>query len=359
MKNRLFIGKGTSQLLFLAASLNKNKKIDRGNYRDILIFKGVNYELNLKFYKKLISSIWTWHNLLFLDPEDENDYTDQIKKISKEYSQLNEIWVCMPFNRLEEELLCLYPSAKIVQYDDGLGSYVLPNTFFEYLAKPSLLNKHLRLYFKRLFNFFKKCLKLNFDAFPELGYKKKYRLFSNFHQKFNLYKKDIIVDWIYLKEEILRFDLKVKKISKSDKKTCLVLGQYFSLYGYLDRQEELNHYLRLCKFIENQGYYIFWKEHPRNHNPFYNEIKQSIKSFENLSHSDGRDIPIELIASQLNIDLFVSVTSTSLITLNKLFNYKILSSAPLIKDKLVGADRFVAETLLINLNDKELLESME
>ncbi|MFK7833708.1 MAG: polysialyltransferase family glycosyltransferase [Winogradskyella sp.] len=360
MKSRLFIVSGPSQLLFLSAALLKNKELETEDFKDVILFKGKDIDSHKRSINLQIAhKVWNWHNILWLKEINFYNNSSQKKSVKKQFDSVDEIWVCMPYGLEELSLSVLFPSAKIVYFDDGLGSYAIPNTLKGYLKKPSFLKKKFSLYFKRTTQALKDVFKDKTFKMPSFSYYQRYMLFSEFSKNEVLPSKRVIVDWYYLKIQLVKCKVDINThLQLKNKKTCLILGQYFSLFGYINRTQELQHYIKLCKNLESRGYAIIWKEHPKNSKPFYKDLKEEISSIQNLNDYYDDAIPIELIVSNLDVQLYLAATSTSLVILDKVFNYKVCSSAPLLEPYMVGADKFVANLLITKLDEDQLLKHL-
>ena len=130
------------------------------------------------------------------------------------------------------------------------------------------------------------------------------------------------------------------------------------MLGFFDREEELNHYKKLCQYLYSEGYTILWKEHPKNRKPFFNELKATFTQIEDFNNYHSSYWPLEVVVKDFNIDLFIATTSTSIVVLDKVFGYATKSSAPLMIDKLQGADKQVAEILVERLNEEQLINKI-
>ena len=271
----------------------------------------------------------------------------------------DQIWVCMPYGKVELVFTKHFYSTSIVRYDDGLGTYVIPRTLTELLKTPSFLKKQLNLVVAKSGRFVKDFLTLKRFSLPKLAPKKRYGLFASFVGSTAKNSKQVEVEWHYLKAQLEKFNLHDKAIVQPlEEKTCLILGQYFSLLGFFDREEELNHYKKLCQYLYSEGYTILWKEHPKNRKPFFNELKATFTQIEDFNNYHSSYWPLEVVVKDFNIDLFIATTSTSIVVLDKAFGYTTKSSAPLMIDKLQGADKQVAEILVERLNEEQLINKI-
>ena len=355
-KSRIFIVTGPSQLLFLSATLLKDAELNNRVFRDILVFSSVSYPEETKVIcKKIAKIVWQWDNIIWLTDIGYHKLKNKSKLISNIFTvSPAELWLCMPYNKVELEFQKYFYDASIVRYDDGLGTYVIPNTIFERLKTPSLFVKQLMLDLSKLGRSILDIIKLRNFSLPRIKPKIRYGLFVSFVQDSS--KSLINVDWRYLSQQLDKFEIGDSNIEiQKGSKKCLIIGQYFSLLGFLDRQEELNHYIELCNSLFREGFTILWKEHPKNKKPFFNDLQSKFEGIEDFNNYHSSYWPLEIVVKDMNIDLFIATTSTSLINLEKVFGFKTKSSVLLMKDKLVGADKEVAEILLKNLKPEQLI----
>lgn len=358
---RVFLLSGGSQLLFLSAALLKNKELEKDKeFKDILLFTSKDVdEKRISSSNVIAHKVWSWHDVIWFDDLGYHSAANKKNLLKERFQDVTQLWVCMPYGELELDMSTTFSSAKIIYFDDGLGSYVMPNTLKEYFEKPSFLKKKWSLYIKRTANALGDVFKMNGIGLPSLSYHRRYMLFSEYFQNSTLPPRHVIVDWSLLEEQLLKCQIDINpELNLKDQRACLILGQYFSLFGYLDRDEELQHYVKLCENLESKGYEILWKEHPKNTRPFYDDLSKQFGSIRNLNDYYDPSLPVEIIACNLDIDLYVASTSTSLIILNKVFNFNINCSAPVMEKYMVGADKFVANLLIDKLDDNQLLKQL-
>lgn len=361
LKCRLFLVSGPSQLLFLSAALTKDAALDAEAYVDILVFSAVYYPKEKKaICEEIATTVWYWSRIVWL-PEigyfNEGNTSEILSELSD--TKPSQLWFCMPYGKVELVFTKHFYSTSIVRYDDGLGTYVIPKTLSELLKTPSFLKKQLNLVAAKSGRFMKDFLTLKRFSMPKMAPKKRYGLFASFVGSTVKSSKQVEVEWHYLKAQLEKFNLHDKAIvPPSEGNTCLIIGQYFSLLGFFDRKEELNHYKKLCQYLYSEGYKILWKEHPKNRKPFFNELKATFTQIEDFNNYHSSYWPLEVVVKNINIDLFIATTSTSIVVLDKVFGYVTKSSAPLMIDKLQGADKQVAKILVEHLNKEQLINKI-
>ncbi|WP_406684195.1 alpha-2,8-polysialyltransferase family protein [Seonamhaeicola sp. MEBiC1930] len=354
---RLFIVSGSSQILFLSAALLKSQRNYKCVESDVLIIRG---EQISKERKKITETIanktWSWSKIIWLD--DLGFYQNTNKKSfikSLFVKRVKEIWLSMPYAPIELQFSKIFSSARIVLFDDGLGSCAAPNTFSKYINSPSFIKKRFLLYFNKLTNWTRNVLSLKIEPFPSFSYKNKYTLFSKYGGNKNQAVKYTKVDWTDLKKQVSKILIQKNKYIPCNGPICLILGQYFSESGAITREEEVDEYKFICRHLNAEGYHIIWKEHPKNQKPFLQDLEKEFNEIINLNQYYSRYWPIEIIANDLEVHLYVSCTSTSLISLYGIKDANILSTAPRLQHKLSGADRTVANIMSKKLLDSQLL----
>ena len=357
--SRLFVVSGPSQLLFLGAALKNHLRNDRKSYFNLLLLRGDNISsTRKKITVKIAYSILNWEDIIWIDNQeylDNNNRNSFLK--SKIPKDIREIWLCMPFAPIELNLRLLFYYANVYFFDDGLGSCVRPISYLDYIKKPSFIKKSLALSYYKLKFWFSDLINLKINNLPSFGFKKEYLLFSTFIEKNKQNSKIVVVDWQYLKEIVSEITVDRENLLISpEKKKCLIIGQFFSSNDSTKRSDEQKKYTHVCEKMISLGYSVIWKEHPKNPDPFWDELKNDFGSnLYNLDDYYSFHWPIEVILNNFKIDLCVSCTSTSLITINRLFGAEILSFSPRLIPILKGSDREVAILLSKRLHKSELL----
>lgn len=359
MKSRLFIVSGPSQLLFLGAVFSEKSNLKSNDYFDILILRGDNVSDRRKdITEKIAKSILNWNKIIWFDNAEyfsQKNKNSFLKKIIKE--DVREIWLCMPFAPVELNFRRLFYSAKVMFFDDGLGSCVRPISFSDFIKKPSFIKKSAALNFSKYLRWFRAVLVLKVCGLPSKGIEREYLLFSDFLNKNKRNTNSIIIDWQKLKNVVELIKVNSQFLLDFPETTkCLVIGQFFSSNEAINREDELAEYHSICETMIAKGYTVIWKEHPKNPKPFFGNLKEYFGSnLYNLDDYYSFHWPIEVLLNNFEVDLCVSCTSTSLITINKLFGSEILSFSPRFTPKLRGSDREVAVLLTEKLQESELI----
>jgi len=357
--SRLFVISGPAQLLFLGTALYKHSRKALEENNDILILRGDNVSQKRKVItEEIANKILNWGRIIWLDNADyfkQKDKKEFLRKIIPEW--INEIWLCMPYAPVELNLQTIFYSAKVIFFDDGLGSCVRPISILDHVNKPSFIKKNLVFNLSKTMTWLRDSFLMRSKGMLSLGIKKQYLLFSDFLKIKNKKSKNIDMDWVDLNTIVSQFNVKEEKpLLFSNDKTCLVIGQFFSNNDSISRELELKEYLRVCEKMIDEGYDVIWKEHPKNPNPFWNDLKSVFNNkVHNLDDYYSFYWPIEILINTINVNMCISCTSTSLITINRIFGIKIMSFSPRLASKLIGSDREVAILLSETLDKSELL----
>ncbi len=121
----------------------------------------------------------------------------------------------------------------------------------------------------------------------------------------------------------------------------LILGQYCYVWNPFSWEEELAHYLAVCRQLAPLGE-LFWKEHPKNPRPFYDALAVEVPTLQNFETESEAGYPVELTISRGGFTSCVSATSTALFTLPKLTGIRSYTFVDRLIGTLVGADAEVA-----------------
>lgn len=358
--SRIFLVTGPSQLLFLGASINKDANTRTSKAIDTLVFVSKEYLQDQRSICETIArTIWDWDRILWLP---DLGYFEQackrhvISNITDEH--VEQLWLCMPYNKIEVDFQSYFYDSDVVLYDDGLGSYLDPHTLLNYFRHPSILKKQIKLSCAKLCQSLCSLLKETPSSLPKFFVRKRYGLFAPFTGSSP--KTLEIVEWSFLTALIQKIGATMKPVvTPTSAKCCLVAGQYFSLSGGIKRSQELECYIKVCKVLCAQGYLVYWKEHPKNKKPFYDELNAAVHSLYNFDELCSSYWPLEVALRNLDIELFVAATSTSLIILDQVYKISVKSFCPLLIGELRGADLQVANFIIKNFEPHKLWSNHE
>lgn len=101
--------------------------------------------------------------------------------------------------------------------------------------------------------------------------------------------------------------------SVSREKTALLLGQGLHRSLRLARSDELSVYAEACARLTKQGYRVLWKDHPRDHRPFYDELRERFGDAVIETRREAQFWPVETLLDGLALDLCVGATCSTLI----------------------------------------------
>ena len=351
---RLVLVSGPAQILFLSAALLRDERERKNAALDSLVFISPCYSIEQKeICYDIAKSVWEWDNIIWLN---ETDYFDgaYFKCLSSIFEcTFDQIWLAMPFGRVEMEFRKYFFNVPVTLYDDGLASILYWNKW-RVLVHLSILKKIVLLYVYQWLNYLRYFKSSEHKILPKLLPRIRYSLFNGVRAVRRNSQYNISVEWSCLKQQLDKIN--IPNVSgKIQGKTCLILGQYFSSTGVISRNKEIEHYTKLCEHFRSRGYAVFWKEHPKNKLPYFDELIVSLDYVQDLNQYYPSLLPIEIVGKDLGIDVFVSVTSSSLLILNQAFGFRIVSSAPVLVNYLNGADRKIADFLMSWLREDQLI----
>ncbi len=114
---------------------------------------------------------------------------------------------------------------------------------------------------------------------------------------------------------------------------AIMLGQCFCNYGDISRDFELESYVEIARSVQQMGYEVLWKEHPRMRWPCEPDLIERVPGVRSLP--DTGPWPIEVYAERLGIAACAGLTSTSLFSIPLLFNVPSISPAGRFASRLV------------------------
>lgn len=341
---RLFVVGGVSQLYFLVASLESEKeRIGSITTTDYLVLTGVQLTDKRRIITENVArKVWNWTKIIWKEEFEKDLISNQILKNKKilvnireeiGLNSVDELWLCVPFGKTEKIFYYAFPDAKIVYSEEGLGGYIQNNDLKSLLKHPSIFKKKCKIFFNRfvLNHYLNK--KTNFNLWPLKSFEKSYFLFPELLTSKSKSRSCFKIKKTHFFEVLDK--LKTNDISLQEGHKCLILGQCFHKFGMLTWEEEKKLYENTCKQILGQGINVYWKEHPKNNKPFFASF-QLDERLKNLNDFFDFEMPVEIIANDLDFDFFVSATSTSLIIFQEYYSKTSYTIASLFKKYLTG-----------------------
>lgn len=362
---RLIAVVGPWQLISAVSALKQRTQAVAANHIDYLILYEHFSKSKNDFIDNLANSIWKWEAIHWLD--NENDFitsskrnlikTKQAIKNKLQLDYVDEIWACHLNTKKEKILFETYTDSIIFLYEDGLQSYVPYKPFkvnigllsHPFKAKRLLSSLALGKDFHLALDdsIYGRCLyNEHLERLSGL-----YFILSDLLPVSDLYKNKAIkaISSFTIRDTI--HSIKINKsldFSSLEKIDFLILGQYFSKFGYFSRNTEIGIYRTILSKLDKNSN-IYWKEHPGClKNPYFNNVNVNLKikpfDFANM-------VPIEVLVPHIKLGACVSVTSSSLFYLQCLYNiptYTLKDSLKLFKN---GDMSYISQLVSNNIKD--------
>ena len=291
---------------------------------------------------RIAVAVWSWKRIIVLNIDDNDTWRNlldcrrpvQILQSILNLGEPDELWFdCLGGVELDPHRVVYrvaaeaFPTARLVLYEDGLDSYIpLEDYHFSlvrYLSKPRLGLRALRARIRdwraphdvSLGQLLPRHLRRVAASYlwvslllPPPAYQKR-------------------LPWVqlqtrFLKETIERILPIVEGIDlkgfTAKGRRAILLGQCFAAWGQLDREVELDCYIEMTRRLEQMGYDVMWKEHPRRaRDPLLPELARAVPGVQTVP--DLGPWPIELFVGRLGIAACASLTSTTLVSLPLLY----------------------------------------
>ncbi|WP_421656728.1 alpha-2,8-polysialyltransferase family protein [Leptothermofonsia sp. ETS-13] len=376
MRIRFAFVNGIWQLCMVVAAFQQEQKNNPGiAYRDYLILysrKTANLEL-IQFVETISGLSWHWHGTIWVNWTS----TDWNRNVAKEQhssvhqiltafnlthtSQVDEIWLCK-IQFLDERLCAdIFSKATIYLYEDGLHTYA-PTKYLVEFPPVNLLNLRATLInYKHLLQ---KWLSNQLDWQHEGVKRSHIRRIKTFYSVIGkqlpiplvLQNTDLKVVEPSLLQTFFsglyyRLQCQFALESASGKKNALLLGSNLSHLHSFPRQHEVAAFATVIQKLTEQGYIIYWKEHPRNRKPLFDDL-QGMVSSDNLVYLSGEQkIPIEVLVSENKVDLCCSTLSSSLFYLKQIYGIKTVTCVRPLLPYLKGDFLKLSELTLANIEE--------
>lgn len=275
LKKRLIISTGYFSTMTAVAKL-----MEENSCNDYLVIaSAIENDAFKKSNILLAETIWDFEKIFFSKNLNLQEFDNNFDEIYAPYF-LEEI----------QSLVFNNKNAKIIWYDEGLGSYNPVPRDNRYKFYEERIKEVSLLEYNDLF----KCF-----LFPKAKHSKIKK--SNFLSVINKVKNIIKKDFSEYKSD----------------NNILFLAQNFHDYNMLSREETIKLNVNKIKLLLDKGYPVIYKEHFRTKDRIFKDIKNIIKN-ENLKEIDLL-YPVELFAQELNLKAIVSLASSASLTLPYLF----------------------------------------
>jgi alpha-2,8-polysialyltransferase (POLYST) len=340
--NRLVCVLGPWQLVLAVSAMKQAARSRTGSTRDTLVFysppDGPLSQPLREVMIRIAAAIWPWQKVVILDEAIKwwtlHDARATVEAVRARLGEDEpaELWLGHVANDPLKIAAEAYPSARIVLYEDGLHSYLpvqdhhlsVSKCFTEPrgilravkmrirermrpwdLSLSALLPRHRS-------RIAESYLWISLAIAPPDSHR---RLpWTQLHTSF---VKETIQRVIPCTDEI--------EIEPGTARRAVLLGQCFSNYGDISREEERDRYIDLALRVKQMGYEVLWKEHPRMRQPFLPDLVKAVPEVRALP--DLGPWPIEVFVERLGLSACAGLTSTSLFTIPLLFNLPSFSAA--------------------------------
>lgn len=299
-KKRLFIVAGTFTTAIAAALIKQLKLTNDDNY--LVSIAPLLYE-NLDSYTKAEADKLnlfkeTYFFFDFCPPkqnfkdEKSHIFSFDVKKFKYttnniEFDEIYSIYIHGAANHLFNQ----YPNADLYFMEDGTATYLK-------MENASRINKRA-----------KKIYTLNF--------------FDKIKPHVSLYEglKTEQIDKNILKSVFEELAEKTPFSIEQKDKSIIFCAQNISINPKaMTFQDELNLYAKNISKLINDGYFIYFKEHPKTPNLFYSKLKEIINSPNMTSLGEYNVLPVEILLPLLRPFAVVSMFSSALLTAPWIFN---------------------------------------
>ena len=338
---RLIFSVGTWQLLLASAALRQEERQSQGLSEDYLVLYGVGLSGDMKqAMTEGATATWDWKRIVWADdllrsplPAGQDPLlTMQLLRARVGLSRVDEVWVGKLFDTPEKVAVETYSQSPIVLYEDGLYTYI-PHEYTcglhgSFLLRPERLASALLTgaFHKRHLSV---CIHESGACSQHINRLRHLHLFL---------VKCLPIPWDLRRVPVAEIDRETllsvlrdtrgglslgpsgESVDERKGNRVLMLGQCFSRSNLMFWTEELTIYRNAVSRLQELGYTVLWKDHPRADRPFFPALAEVTppESFWKLDTPPAW--PIELFAEELDLKACVSATSTGLFNLRELFN---------------------------------------
>ncbi len=290
----------------------------------------------LEVMKRIAAAVWPWKEIVVADGVDRWQLADSRACIDKVRELVpngspDEIWLDCLWGSPQKLAAEAFPAAKLVLYEDGLQTY-LPHEghhadFVRLLRDPVGFYRAVKLRAREWRN--SGDLSLATMLPRHIGRVSASYLWISLMVRPPIHQKNLRwtqIETSNVKETIARATTAVDDVGlPRGGRRALVLGQCFSNYGDLPWDAELASYVGMARGLQDLGYEVVWKEHPRARTSFFLELSEAAPGVR--SAPDWGPWPAELLVERLGLSACAAITSTSLFSMPLLFGLESFSSA--------------------------------
>ncbi|MBY6198491.1 polysialyltransferase family glycosyltransferase [Vibrio hangzhouensis] len=217
--------------------------------------------------------------------------------------EIQELWIPKINQAPEKFILEAFPEAKIKLYEDGTASYI-KDEILEYPLDIDLKN---RITNNGVAERYIARVDSSSILLPEIYQGIEYKSISQIS-----------------KESLISILERVHVDTNVPNKSLIILGQCLSKYSLITQREENLIYENFIKEKIDDGYTVFWKDHPRNDSEQFDKLAASIDSSAFKKLELPSNLPVEVLLNRLSgKDIEVSsFASSTLLYANHLLGFK-------------------------------------
>jgi hypothetical protein len=325
---RVCYASGSWQLITLCASLRAHhaRVPEAVGVQTTIVFSGTGNSPALRRTLERLAElfghseriVWIDDLLAELPDFDDAQFEERIGQVRERIGvpHPGEVWVAYPWTGVDRFLLECYLDARVVLFEDGLFTYTRPwgdsdplkdrlRETLRYMMRRAAADPHARTNAfsseVRLLGRRKRVLDASYLLLGgALGIPAEHRTVAH------------IVDPAVLREVLALVPVDLALPPQGERPRALVLGANFSAWKLVPREDELRLYTDVVRKLDEAGYEIWWKDHPRVLEPFHPDIRARLPDIPlHLLHTD-HTVPLEAVLLRDPVDLIVAGLSAGL-----------------------------------------------
>ncbi len=362
--NRLVCVMGPWQLVMAVSAMKQASESRGGHTSDTLVLystpDGPLSQPLREVMIRIAAAIWPWRNILILDESIDwwslNGARATIEALRGKLgdAEPEQLWLASVPNDPLKIAAEAYPAAQLVLYEDGLHSY-LPME--DHYLSISRCFTEPRGAFRALKMRVRERLRPEDFSLSTLLPRHRSRIAASYlwiSLAVGPPEYQRRLPWIQLQTSFVRETLaqvvpftQEIEIEPGAGRRAVLLGQCFCNYGEISRDFERDCYIDIARRVQQMGYEILWKEHPRMRQPILPDLVEAIPRV--LPMPSLGPWPIEVFVERLGLAACAGMTSTSLFTIPLLFELPSFSAAQFYISKFSFPDnvfaRLVADSI--------------
>lgn len=348
---------GSWQLIVLAAALhdarqNTARNTSDNDAEDYLVLYGFGRGAEadralLKHLEEVAPNLWPWKRIIVVGDMlssglDSGCVSPNANALVERVGvrTADEVWVCKVGSKPEKLACHAYADARIVLYEDGLGTY---DTQIGEVKPPTIREVVRRAYRHGLVEALA-CLGMGPQkaAYQVCEYGLTQDVMARLSRLALVLADQIPVPpalqeypvvpittaslRIMAERYALSLGLERSHTDTGTPDTVLVLGQNFSDYRLLTREEELGVYSQIVREVIASGKKVLWKDHPRCSQPFFPEL-ESAHTGKVSALSVTHLTPVEVAVAGEKLSACIAGTSSAIFYLPRLYDVPAYSFA--------------------------------